>query len=223
MNRIENYLRLFEHAPIATAILEADTLKVNLANDAMLKLWGLESWVVGMKLPDFMPEPEGQSYLLRIADVFKTGEYYHEEGYKMTVNRDGKQETIFVNYSYTPIAAEADERAALLILATEVSQQETGKTAMEEQNRKLNAIVMSSAVPMCIFKGEELKVEIVNQAMLDIWSERKRICTASMAFAFYEGGTRTVQRDHIYYSYTPLKDDLGKICGVVMIGNKLDN
>lgn len=223
MNRTENYLRLFEHAPIATAILAADTLRVEVANEAMLKLWGREPSVIGMNLLDIMPELEGQRYPEMIREVLKTGQFHHEEGSKVTIRKDGRTETIYVDYSYTRIDAEADEPPALLILATDTSERETAKVALEESDRNLRSLVMSAPVPMCVFKGEELKAEIVNDSMKDLWHSNNGLNAAPLNHVFHNGITYTENINDILYSYTPLRDGLGRTCGVVLIGNRMDS
>ena len=223
MNRIETYQKLFEHAPIATAILCGDSLTVDLANDAMLKLWGREPSVIGHKLLDLMPELESQPYPKIIREVLETGRFHHETGSKVIISKDGKLETIYVDYSYTRIDAEEGEPHALLILANDISEREMAKNALEESDRNLRSLIMSAPVPMCVFKGEELIAEIVNESMLDLWQDNKSLRTDALKHVFHNGLTYTENINHILYSYTPLRDGLGKTCGVVLIGNRLDN
>ncbi|SEB18555.1 PAS domain-containing protein [Pedobacter hartonius] len=223
MNRIENYLKIFENAPVAAAILEEDTLKVDLANEAMLKLWGRESEVIGKKLLDFMPELHSQPFPELIRNVFKTGKYYHDSGTKVMINRAGRLETIYIDYSYTLIPGEKENTTALLILATDVSEREVAKYALEEADRNLRSLVMSAPVPMCVFKGDDLKAEIVNHAMLELWYDKRKLRMDALKHVFHNGTTYTEKIEETLYSYTPLRDGLGKTCGVVLTGNRMLN
>ena len=227
MTRIETYVRLFENAPIAAAILEENTLKVDLANDAMLKIWGREPEVVGMNLLDFMPELKAQGFQQLINNVFKTGQYYHSSGSEMKINKAGKMETVIIDYSYTFIPAEEDHHPAILVLAKDVSQygiaQKTEEKEAEEADRNLHAVVMAATVPMCVFKGDNLEAEFVNSSMLNLWDNHEKIHDKTLKYVFTHGSTFTEKVDQILYSYTPLKDSLGKTNGVVVTGNKLDH
>jgi PAS domain S-box-containing protein len=220
MEGIENYLRLFENAPVAAAILEADTFKVDLANEAMLKLWGREADVIGMNLLDFMPELQDQPYPELMNHVFKTGKYYCDSGQKVVINRFGKPDTIFVDYSYTPIPDEKDDTVAILVLATETSDRDIEN---EEFDRELRSLVMSASLPMCVFKGDDLQSEIVNEGMLDLWCENRQLRVEALNDVYRKGLTYTERVNQTLYSYAPLRDGLGKTCGVVLIGNKMDN
>lgn len=222
MNRIDTYHKLFDHAPIATAILDADTLRVDLANDAMLKIWGREPSIIGRKLFEVMPELEGQAYPQIIREVLKTGKFHHETGSKVIIKREGRPETIYVDYSYTKIEGGEGEPPALLVLATDTSEREMAKSALEESDRNLRSLVMSAPVPMCVFKGEELKAEIVNESMEDLWQEKKQLRIDALKHVFHNGLTYTENINNILYSYTPLRDGLGQTCGVVLIGNRMD-
>lgn len=223
MNRIDTYYRLFENAPIATAILDAETLRVELANKAMLKLWRRESSVIGMKLLDVMPELEGQPFPQIIREVLKTGKFHHETGSKAIIRRDGKPETIYVDYSYTRIDGEDGEPPALLVLANDISERELAKNALEESDRNLRSLVMSAPVPMCVFRGEELKADIVNSSMRDLWHHSNQLRIDALKHVFHNGLTYTENINDVLYSYTPLRDGLGKTCGVVLIGNRMDS
>jgi PAS domain S-box-containing protein len=223
MSRIDNYLKLFEHAPVATAILSAETLRVDLANEAMLKLWKREPSVIGMKLLDIMPELERQPYPEMIREVLRTGKFHHESGSKVIINRDGKLETIYVDYSYTRIEAEENEPAAILVLAADISEREVAKNALEESDRNLRALVMSAPVPMCVFRGEELKPEMVNDSMRELWHDHHELRMEPLKHVFHNGITYTEKINDILYSYTPLRDGLGRTSGVVLIVNRMDS
>lgn len=221
MESIMHYLPFFEHSPVATAILTADTLNLQLANPAMLKLLERDDSVIGRPLYDVLPEIKQQQYPEIIEHVLSTGTYHLESGSKFLVNNQGRYETKYVDYSYTPIQGEDNKPMAILVLATDVSESELAKQTVEECDRNLRSLVMSAPVPMCVFKGDNLNVEIVNDQMLELWRDKKEIRLQTLQHVFHSEVTFTERVDDISYSYTPLKDGLGNICGVALIGDKI--
>lgn len=94
---------LVKNSDYSTAIYRSDELYVELANDLMLKTWGKDASVIGLKLEDALPELEGQPFIGILKDIFKTGETYTATEDRVDLVVDGKLQTYYFNFSYKPL------------------------------------------------------------------------------------------------------------------------
>lgn len=217
---MKKYLDLFQHAPVAMAILDAKTLRLNSANSAMLQLLRKEKSVLGKKLLEFLPEITEQPYPELIYEVIRTGRPHSEIGAKFYSIHNGKAETVFVDYSYTPILGKDSKVVSVLVVGTDVSEREMSKKYRLEEDRNLRALVMSAPVAMAVFNGFDFQIQSINERMLDLWNNNHKTCIRELEHVYHNGVSFTSEYNQICYSYTPLRDDKGNTTGVVMVGNK---
>lgn len=219
---IKGFLNLFQNAPVAMAILDAKTLRLDSANSAMLQLLRREKSVLGRKLLDFMPEIAEQYYPELMYDVIRTGKPHSQTGAKFYTNNNGRAETVFVDYSYTPILGKNNKVTSILIVGIDVSERELSRIYKEESDRNLRAMVMSAPVAMAVFSGFDFQVQSVNDRMLELWNSNSKICIRELEHVYHNGVSFTSEINQICYSYTPLRDAKGNTTGVVMVGNRKD-
>lgn len=211
------YYKLFDEAPMAAAIIHADSFKLEMANEPMLKLWGRTSGVIGTPLLEFLPEIAEQSYPYYLRWVCKTGTPHDEKGAKVLLHRWGKRESVYMDYSYTPIFGEGEKPTGLLILATDVCERELGKLITQQSSRDLRALVLSAPIAMCIYRGEKFKVEAVNELMLDIWQDTQQMNLSALNYVFYNGVPYSFTDSNIVYTYTPLGHGIAEVAGVCVV------
>jgi len=204
------------------AVLEAHSLKLDLVNPAMLQLLKREKTILGTRLLEFMPEVAEQPYPEILNNVIRTGKPHKETGAKVYLRNNDKLETIFIDYSLTPIFDKNNKVRAVFVVSVDVGEREMSRLGIEESERNLRALVMSAPVAMAVFKGENFMVQIVNERMLNLWNDNKKLGLRELQHVFHNGISYTVEIDGICYSYTPLRDAAGKISGVVVVGNKKD-
>ncbi|MGY0036552.1 PAS domain-containing protein [Pedobacter sp. NJ-S-72] len=147
---MKGFLNLFQNAPVAIAILDAKTLRLDSANSAMLQLLRREKSVLGRNILEFLPEIAEQPFPELIYDVIRTGRPYSETGAKFYTNNNGKIETIFVDYSYTPILGKKNHVVSVLVVGMDVSERELSRLYRLESDRNLRAVVMSAPVAMAM-------------------------------------------------------------------------
>lgn len=217
---LSNY-RLFEHAPISTAILNAENLKLEMINEKMLELWGRPSSIINTPLLDFLPELAEQAYPELITQVVKSGKPWEEQGASVLLNRYGKMDHVYVDYSYTPIFNDKDTVTAILVMATDISKLELSKLMVNQYERNLRALVMSAPVPMCIYKGEGLRLEVVNTLMLELWQDRHSMYLPALQHVYHNGLPYSFTEKGLRYSCTPLADGISGVSGVCVIATKI--
>ncbi|UFH31396.1 PAS domain-containing protein [Chryseobacterium sp. C-71] len=112
---------LIKNSDYSTAIYRSDELYIELANDLMLKTWGKDASVIGLKLEDALPELEGQPFIGILKDIFKTGETYTATEDRVDLVVDGKLQTYYFNFSYKPLKNANGEVYAIHNMAVDVT------------------------------------------------------------------------------------------------------
>ncbi|MET0461671.1 MAG: PAS domain S-box protein, partial [Chitinophagaceae bacterium] len=75
----KRFRSLILEAPMATALYVGEDLIIEVANEAMINLWGKDRSVIGKQLIDAVPELEGQHFIDTLKSVLRTGEAYHTD------------------------------------------------------------------------------------------------------------------------------------------------
>lgn len=128
-HRIRN---IVEEATVATAIYVGKEMKIELANEAMVKLWGKNTTVIGKPLMEALPELEGQPFLDLLEEVFTTGNTYWGKEDKVDLEINGKIQTGFFNFTYKPLRNESGEIYGILNMAVDVTELVRSKMLVKE-------------------------------------------------------------------------------------------
>jgi len=213
-----NYM-LFEDAPVATAIFDADNMKLQMVNQPMLDLWDRPASINGLALLDFLPELADQEYPKLLEGVVLSGEAHKDRGALVWLERNNKKESVFMDYSYTPINL-GNRITGVLVMATDVCERELNRLIIQQSQRDLRALVMSAPVPMCIYRNAEFKIEAVNNFMLDLWQGTRKMNLSVLNHVFHNGVPYTFTEGGITYNFTPLWSGVKTISGVCVIAAK---
>ncbi|TDO20189.1 PAS domain-containing protein [Pedobacter duraquae] len=217
--KLSLYNNLFIDVPMACGILDAENLRIEQANDEILEIWGRDKSAVGYGLLDVMPELIGQHYPELIQQVLTTKVVHKQKAGKAVLMRNGKSETIFVDFCYKPILGQNDKAIALLITATDVTDRENDRLFRAESIRTLKAVITTAPVAMCYFQGEHHKVNTVNTHMLELWKKYEYMGVRELNYVFHTGLPYTHTVQGVIYSYTPVRDGLGGTMGIVLVAN----
>lgn len=216
-----SYVRVCEDAPIASAILDASDLKLILVNSSMLHLWHRPKSIEGFALLDFLPELADQEYPQLLKRVIKSSQPYSEKGARVLLDRHKKRESVFMDFSYTPIAVHHNKTSAILVMATDVCEREMNRLIIQQSRRDLRALVMSAPVPMCIYSGHDFKIEAVNDLMLELWQDSQQMNLAALQHVSLHGVPYHCIAGNVNYSYTPLGCGIDSISGISLIAVRL--
>ncbi|MBE9584339.1 PAS domain S-box protein [Mucilaginibacter sp. JRF] len=113
---------LIEESPTAVGLYVGRDMRIQLANDAMLKVWGKGSNVIGQTLHQALPELEGQPFHGLLNDVFTGGEPYEATEDRVDLVVDGRLQTFYYNFTYKPLKDAAGKVWGILNTATDVSE-----------------------------------------------------------------------------------------------------
>lgn len=117
----QRFKNLVLDAPIATALYRGKDLIIEIANPAMIGLWGKDSSVLGQSLITALPELEGQPFIPRLQEIFETGVTYHSEKEMAQLVVDGQLQRFWFNYTYKPLFDTKGDVYGILNMAVDVS------------------------------------------------------------------------------------------------------
>ena len=149
---------IVEEATVATALYMGKGMVIELANDAMLELWGKNRSVIGKPLRDALPELEGQPFHDLLQNVYSTGEIYWGEEDRVDLMHDGKMETGFFNFTYKPLRDGKGEIYGILNMAIDVTEMVNSRNLLKEREEhfRLLADLMPEKVMNTNSKGEAI-------------------------------------------------------------------
>lgn len=150
--RIKGELRfrnLIMQAPVSITVLTGRELMVEVANDAYLTLVGKKrETFVGKPLWEGLPEVKTQGFDELLQGVLTTGVPFNGREVGLFINREGKQEFIYVNFIYSPIRDLQKRVTGIMVVANEVTQQVLARKKVEESEQALqqHAVLLEQEV-----------------------------------------------------------------------------
>ncbi len=160
---------IIEQSPAAIVVFRGRDMLIDAINPAMLQLLNQDSQVVGKPLLEAIPELNGQPVYELAQEVYTTGQSVTRHDTPVSLNRNGKLETGYFNFTYAPLI-ENGEVTGIIDMAVEVTDQVQARMLIEESALQMREMVMNAAAGMCIIRGEDLVIEIANDPMLKIWT-----------------------------------------------------
>ena len=167
----QRYQYLVEQAPVATAIYLGAEMKIQVANDAMLKLWGKPASVIGMDLAEALPELEDQPFLKLLEKVYTTGETYWGKHDRVQLVIDGALQTGYFNFTYKALRNTEGEIYGVLNMAIDVTEMIIARRLLEESEQNFRNMILQAPVAMCVLSGSDYVVEVANEKMFELWEK----------------------------------------------------
>jgi len=143
----ENRFRsLVEHSPVAMASLKGIDFVIDVVNDSILEIWGKERSVVGLPIATALPEIKNQSLLNILKEVYTSGKSYYGKEHKAFLSVNGGLTERYLNFVYKPICDTNGNSNAILIVATDVTDQVNSREAVNEINTRLQIAMDASSL-----------------------------------------------------------------------------
>lgn len=164
-----------ETAPFPIGVYVGKDMVIELANKSILEIWGKGNDVLGKRFADVLPEVEDQSINAQLDAVFTTGVPFHAENQRVDLFKDGRLQTFYFNYSFTPLYNKAGEVYGVMNSAANVTALNLINKRIDESEKNLRNVLMQAPVAMCILTGEANIVEIANERMLQLWGAKGNV------------------------------------------------
>lgn len=242
---LEQAHNLFMQAPLAIAILTGDQFIIELANDPVKKVWGKGDNITGKPIVEVLPEIESQGFINLMREVVVTKQPFYAYEMPATLIRNGKEEIVYFNFVYQPYyVKEKEAPIGIIIFANDVSEQVQAKIKVEESAQRVRSLVESAPFPIGVYTGREMRIELANQAMIEIYGKGQDVIGKRYTDILPELDNQQIfaQLDDVFttgkpfhaknqrvdiehngklktyyfnYSFTPLFDASGKVYGVM--------
>ena len=196
---------LVEHATTPICILKGENMVIDLANESILKVWGVGDEAIGKTFLEIIPEMKDQPFMGYLDGVYKTGVTYfgHEEP-AYFIRKNGETETGYYNFVYQPYR-EDDKIIGVMALATDVTEPVIARKKIEEsEKRKAFLLKLSDAVRLL---SDPVDIEeAVTKIALDFMDAD---------WCHYA----TIEEDNLIISRGATRDGLSSVVGVYPISS----
>ena len=158
----------FMQAPAMFCILRGPDHVFELTNSGYKNLIGNRD-VIGMDVRTAIPEVEGQGFFEILDNVFTKQEAFIGNEMRIVLDKGRGPENCYLNFIYQPIIDQSGQTDGILVFAHEVTDEVTARKKIEDSERRFRALIEEAPIPMGLFVGRQMKIEVVNEALLDTW------------------------------------------------------
>lgn len=156
---------LFGESSVAIATIIRENLTFTSANAFYGELVGKDTdYLIGKPLLEALPELAGQGFDNLLNDVLNTGHPFVSEEVAVELLRNGKRETIYVNFTYQPMRDSDDVISAVLVIATDITQQVRARKQIEISETRFQHLIQDASVGIVLLMGDDMRAEMVNEA-----------------------------------------------------------
>ncbi len=240
-----NLRNIILQAPVAMCILKGPKHVVEIANQRMYDLWGgTKEGFLGKPIFDSMADARYEGFEKIMDRVYTTGETYAAYGAPVTVSRNNGREIVYVHFVYEAFREGDGSISGVMVVAIEVTKEIDTRKKLEESENKVRSLVESAPFPIGVYEGREMRITMVNQAIINVWGKGGNVIGKRYAEVLPELENQDIyeQLDAVYmtgmpfharnqrvhlvvngrikafyfnYSFTPLFDLDGKVYGVM--------
>jgi PAS domain S-box-containing protein len=232
-------------APVAMCIMRGKDHVVEIANDQMIQLWGVDaSEILNKPVFEALPETRNQYLEDVLNNVYLTGEKFVANEQLVKLPRNGKIEDTYLNFVYEALRELDGSISGVVGIAIEVTAQVLSRAKLVESEQKMRAVIETAPFPIGLYVGKEMRIELANQSIIDIWRKGNDVIgklyteilpelenqsvfdqirnVFETGQSFHKKNTQIdlivdekLQSFYFNYSFTPLYDINGNVYGVM--------
>ncbi|QSB28432.1 PAS domain S-box protein [Flavobacterium sp. CLA17] len=238
--------QLVENAPFPIAVYVGKEMRIELANESIINLWGKGNNVIGKSFKEVLPELDNQLVFEQIKNVLDTGKSFHTTNTPLDLTIEGKLQTHYFNYSLTPLYDINGTIYGVMNTGVDLTDLNVAKKKIEESDKRFRNTVKQAPIGISILRGPNYMVEMANEAYLKLVGREEAGFVGSPLFdslpevreavnSLLEGVLKTGipyhgyevpiplnrygQEEEIFYFdflYHPLKEENGEISGIIV-------
>lgn len=162
--------QVVDSSPYPLAIYSGPRMIIQYANQAIIDIYGKGNDVIGKSYFDLLPELKNQELFDQMREVYLTGKPFHAKYSKLDLVMNGKSQTFYFNYSFTPLYNSEGEIYGILNTGVDVTDLAKAKEQLEESEERFR--VLAEALPIIIWSTDSQgKLNYMNQKGLDLIGE----------------------------------------------------
>ncbi len=163
----ENLLQsIFFNAPAAIAVVTGAEHTYVLANSEYQQMVNRTSeQLIGNISKDIFPELTHTGTFEIFDNIYKTGEAFSVAEYPVVLkNTEGNMQQMYFRFSAVPLKNTEDIYDTIVIVAVDITEHVESRKKVEESEQRFQLLVQDTSAAIIVLTGEEMKVEIVNDA-----------------------------------------------------------
>lgn len=137
---------IIDNTPLPIAVYTGNSLKIELANTAMIKTWGKGEDVFGKDYLDVLPEIKNDDFFDQATTVLSTGVAFHGENKKVDLLINGTMQSYYFNYSFIPLFDVDGKVYAVMNTGADVTDLYLAKQQIQSVEERLRIAVESSGI-----------------------------------------------------------------------------
>lgn len=165
---------LVESAPFPIGVYTGREMRIALVNQSIMDVWDKGNDLVGKLYREVLPELGNQAIYEQLDTVFTTGIAFHARNQRVDLVVEGRLQSYFFNYSFTPLYDAAGKVYGVMNTAADVTDLNLAKQKVEENEKSIRNTILKAPVAMCIFRGAQHVVEIANERMVELWGKQPK-------------------------------------------------
>ncbi|RYZ26592.1 MAG: PAS domain S-box protein, partial [Sphingobacteriales bacterium] len=126
---------LIDSAPFPIGVYVGKEMRITMANQSILDVWGRTD-VIGKLYADVLPELQDQKIYEQLDAVYTTGIPFHARNQRVDLVFDGKLQSFYFNYSFTPLFDAAGNVYGVMNTAAEVTDLINAKLQVEQSEER---------------------------------------------------------------------------------------
>jgi PAS domain S-box-containing protein len=158
-------------APFPIGVYTGREMRIVMANQAILDVWGKGGDVTGRTYHEVLPELKDSGIYEQLDQVFTTGEPFHARNQRVDIVVDGKLQPFYFNYSFTPLHDANGHIYGVMNTAAEITDLVLAKQQVEQSEDNLNVMIAQAPVAMCILSGSDHVITVANHLMVELWGK----------------------------------------------------
>lgn len=185
----QRFRNIVEQAPDPILMLKGENMRLEVANEPLLKVWNIDKSSFGKPFLEILLELKGQGFLETLQDVYFNDKILKgEETPAVFTGKNGKKRVLYFNYVYQPYREDDGTLSGVLVLATDVTKQVIAQQKIRESEKKYRQLVTNLPVALytCDAHG---KILLYNQKAVQLWGRapQQEIEKWNGAFRLYKG------------------------------------
>ncbi|MEO5644298.1 MAG: PAS domain S-box protein [Bacteroidia bacterium] len=158
-------------APFPIGVFVGKEMRIILANQTILDIWGKGNNVIGKSYMNILPEFESQAIFDQLSNVLNTGNPFHAQNQRVDIEIKGELQAFYFNYSLTPLYDTSGKVYGIMNTAADVTDLNVAKRRLEQSESNFRNMVLQAPVAMCILSGPEYVVEVANDLIIELWGK----------------------------------------------------
>lgn len=160
-----------ESAPFPIGVYIGREMRITLANQAIMDVWGKGNDIIGKTYYEVLPELEGQGIYATLDNVFTTGRPFHARNQRVDLVVGGVLQTFYFNYSFTPLFDTEGKVYGVMNTAADVTDLNIATRQLARSEESFRNLIMQAPVAMCLMAGPQHVVEVANDAIVKLWGK----------------------------------------------------